>query len=238
MFFIIVCFFCYLGFCYLWPDSRLLISPRNQKCFLAKDARRFPRQTRKYLHTFFQSWQMILLLPDVNECHTKHNSCADVGGICINRKNQGSDCSCYSGFEKIFNSASNTLRCQDVDECAELCSGPYDNCKKTVGSYECTCISPSYRMSTEEGNCTDVDECEENACPNALMVCNNTIGSYSCECKSGYEMDNRTSDCRCPSGYVSDNATMPCVECTIGGDICDGMCIAAGDVVICGKLQG
>lgn len=71
-----------------------------------------------------------------------------------------------------------------------------------------TRLDLGYEGTGVSGDCTDVDECSSNVCPDNSN-CANSVGSYTCECVYGYEEDG--DDC------VEIN------ECDLGND-CSQVC--------------
>ena len=78
-------------------------------------------------------------------------------------------------------------------------------------SINCNCISTNVQNTTQScdrvnGTCgcngkwtgetcdVDVDECQENVCPNSFERCINTQGGFNCTCPTGYKR-NETDTC-------------------------------------------
>uniref|UniRef100_A0A096LV45 CD248 molecule n=1 Tax=Poecilia formosa TaxID=48698 RepID=A0A096LV45_POEFO len=65
----------------------------------------------------------------------------------------------------------------------------YD-CSITSRSVRCTC-PPGYQIGPDGHKCSDVDECQQQPCP---QLCVNTPGTFHCTCYPGYQPDN-TDEC-------------------------------------------
>ncbi|XP_067088881.1 adhesion G protein-coupled receptor E5-like [Osmerus mordax] len=133
---------------------------------------------------------------DIDECEdpicVEHAQCFNTNGSYY--------CRCHLGFtpqDRNFN-ASESVKCQDVNECAEnedIC-GPNSECINTMGNYSCTCLLGFVSSNGKETflpgegvTCNDRDECEEDdIC--GQHKCNNTQGSYQCVCDSGFRREN------------------------------------------------
>nr|XP_020475974.1 EGF-containing fibulin-like extracellular matrix protein 2 isoform X1 [Monopterus albus]XP_020475975.1 EGF-containing fibulin-like extracellular matrix protein 2 isoform X1 [Monopterus albus]XP_020475976.1 EGF-containing fibulin-like extracellular matrix protein 2 isoform X1 [Monopterus albus]XP_020475977.1 EGF-containing fibulin-like extracellular matrix protein 2 isoform X1 [Monopterus albus] len=75
--------------------------------------------------------------------------------------------------------------CRDVNECAP--SSPCQHhCYNLLGSFLCQC-EQGYKLSPDQLNCHDVDECLLSAYV-CQWQCVNQPGSYSCVCPEGYEL--------------------------------------------------
>ena len=105
-----------------------------------------------------------------------------------------------------------------------ICHEATQNCKNTIGSYECECKT-GYEWRDQaagwSGNeCIDIDECNpkvdanHNLC-DANSLCVNTIGSYKCSCNLGYYWNETTSRCE---DY--DECSIARQEWTMEGAIC------------------
>ena len=148
---------------------------------------------------------------DFNECYFNGRPCG-VHGLCLNQRNKGFDCSCFTGFSKRNNWVSGTVDCQDINECEESqnpCTGPFEVCENTQGSFTCDCQSSGFRRDYDASNCTDVDECTTE-CQHHLQKCENSVGSYECSCNKGAVLDTITSQC------------VDIDECALSADVCDG----------------
>ena len=79
----------------------------------------------------------------------------------------------------------------DIDECSERnCS---DLCINLPGSYKCDC-SDGYRLSSDNVNCDDINECVERT-DSCQQECVNSKGSFQCECFSGYILGDKGMVC-------------------------------------------
>ena len=156
--------------------------------------------------------ETIRICVDLDECASE-NSCTQV---CINTPGDY-ECECRMGFQFDYsmNSTMNTTNgtngtngtsgtsgeapegnkgvdCVDIDECSiqtDLCE---QNCKNTIGSYNCSCVM-GFNL-TNRFYCSNIDECvNKTLCDSSRgMKCNDTIGSYECICKEGYVEGNMT----------------------------------------------
>lgn len=181
---------------------------------------------------------------DVNECATSHP--CEEGQQCLNTLGSY-NCvrfiPCGTGY--TFNALSE--RCEDDDECAlglDNCQGlgPAYFCRNTQGSFRCDRFECPQGEVMEEttgrcqpiicnagyqldpnGECTDVDECQHDVCPQD-SVCQNSPGSFECrqQCPSGLKLHSDGVTCEdvdectepvCPQGQVCTNF--------IGGYRCD-----------------
>ncbi|CEM01908.1 unnamed protein product [Vitrella brassicaformis CCMP3155] len=131
--------------------------------------------------------------------------------------------SCVCG-RKGFRHNELTMKCEDVDECAEkkdVCSGGI--CTNTEGGYQCLCDT-GYRPSTDGTQCIDINECNEtlaegqqqrpgSVCPPPLLGCRNLPGRYTCECPPGF-------------AYSFEDRTCEDIdECSHANGGCNGACI-------------
>ena len=64
-------------------------------------------------------------------------------------------------------------------------------CHNTNDSYTCDC--PIGYALNNSGNCTDINECDNET--NCQQSCMNTEGSYSCNCDKGYQLASNGYDC-------------------------------------------
>ena len=141
---------------------------------------------------------------EIDEC-SEWADCTDTDGFY--------NCTCWLGYE------GDGFNCTEIDECTmkilelramappelvgqyQLCHNDA-MCTNTDGGYNCTC---DYGFFGSGFNCTDSDECAENAiftdmdgytdelydsneCDENAM-CSNTYGGYNCTCVDGYRGD-------------------------------------------------
>ena len=121
------------------------------------------------------------------------------GGACMNKINQGYDCSCFPGFFKAANWEKGLNECHEFDACDSLanpCKGEFELCQKEAGSFSCICKS-GFQKLEGSNECEDVDECANNPqiCGREFEKCSNHIGDYACECIAGYTRKSHGSDC-------------------------------------------
>ncbi|XP_077997473.1 epidermal growth factor-like protein 8 [Glandiceps talaboti] len=111
----------------------------------------------------------------------------------INRTRYYTDPRCCDGWKG---------RDCDIPVCRPRC-GEGQTC---TAPDTCTC-QPGYELN-DDGECEDIDECEENngGCEHD---CENTEGSYHCECDEGYRLgdDGRTCEFQC------DRPSCKCLGC-------------------------
>nr|XP_042899317.1 hemicentin-1-like isoform X2 [Parasteatoda tepidariorum] len=93
-------------------------------------------------------------------------------------------CSCPDGYE-LFNETT----CIDINECEDgtfSCSVEQE-CKNTIGGYECINVCSEGFSRATNGSCIDIDECHNglSSC-HSTQICINTYGSYHCSCHRGY----------------------------------------------------
>ncbi|XP_040285946.1 uncharacterized protein LOC120999139 [Bufo bufo] len=180
------------------------------------------------------------LCVDIDECTNGIPQCV-ANSDCKNIPGNYT-CQCSSGYE-----GDPLILCVDINECATntyICPNE-SSCVNTNGSYTCQCLK-GYGGE----NCSDIDECLDNATCPLHSHCTNLPGSYLCECHQGYGGDNCTDidecsttnncsfwadchntegsyGCTCRNGY-SGNGT-DCVdidECLVNASICgvNGTC--------------
>ncbi|XP_078134496.1 adhesion G protein-coupled receptor E5 isoform X2 [Sander vitreus] len=132
-----------------------------------------------------------LLLLDTNECEEDPRQCGE-DTKCFNT-NGSFYCQCSQGFRNVDGMVNFTDgQCKDINECTDrdgIC-GPAANCFNLIGSYKCTCHF-GYTNNTSQGNCTDIDECNEAEIKKEDLcgvkgTCENSAGSYHCKCSEGY----------------------------------------------------
>ena len=125
---------------------------------------------------------------DIKEC--EDNACDQ---LCTNM--HGSfDCSCYPGYEVVYNNDTDHIECIDINECLEyerssdVCL-PNSICSNTVGGYVCEC-EPGYVGDGMITGCHDVDECIEgtHSCSDHAY-CKNDMGTHYCDCIPGFHGD-------------------------------------------------
>ena len=106
----------------------------------------------------------------------------------MNKANHGFDCSCLTGFLRTPDPIQGLISCEDVNECkleTDPCPGASEQCRNTLGSFECDCVIGFYR-SNETMECEDIDECGH-TCLMKNEKCENKIGSFECTCVDGFQ---------------------------------------------------
>nr|CAB3245008.1 fibulin-1 [Phallusia mammillata] len=176
---------------------------------------------------------------DVNECTQQP---CDSNQYCINTAGSYR-CQCKAGYVSNGDGT-----CSDADECVEaMCQGMGERCRNTEGSYECVCRSGFHKDALTNGRyCTDIDECQQNVCPENAE-CINTQGSFNCRCHRGFSyyrgvcVDNQecnvgggskcqwrcqnlpgSFECQCPPGYSKlDYSCIDINECDNDKNMCN-----------------
>jgi len=175
--------------------------------------------------------------PELDKCgKSKRGTCQDTGSKSFR-------CDCDPGY------GCGSAGCEnDCNECSEenpthQCSEHAD-CKNTLGSYECSCNSPSGvngagffgtaegkacfpctvceegflpkgNCKTTDRECVDIDECETNTDGCSLnSQCTNSVGSFTCECQPGYFAELNTGT-GLYDARSSDVGASTCSECTV-----------------------
>ncbi|XP_041640811.1 adhesion G protein-coupled receptor E5 [Cheilinus undulatus] len=109
-----------------------------------------------------------------------------LGLLCLLRK-------CVSNCSQGYNVIGNG-QCIDMDECEEIADpcGKHAECHNTKGSFYCQCqpgfmnIRGKINFTEHNGQCLDVNECNNSNPCGPGAYCNNTIGAYTCICLPGY----------------------------------------------------
>ena len=145
-----------------------------------------------------------VLCIDIDECKTvEAQTFCGLNAKCRNTIG-GYECDCEEGFERTHNGDDHSM-CIDINECdmnrkddtpsgmffftntekKNPCDGELDICVNTRGSFKCEC--PSGYLRNSEGNCEDINECDndQNNC-GANSSCKNIPGGFVCDCLDGY----------------------------------------------------
>ncbi|XP_078362344.1 uncharacterized protein LOC144646582 isoform X2 [Oculina patagonica] len=130
---------------------------------------------------------------DVDECKEIPDRCG-VGLICHNQPGYFY-CSCPKGYFKYAGN-SDTVTCEDIDECAWGSSGCDHVCSNTIGSFRCSC-HPGYFLDTDGKTCRDENSCYfvgRQKCPyRTKSSCKDLPdGNTTCICWRGYKKQNGT----------------------------------------------
>ncbi|KAK2178081.1 hypothetical protein NP493_563g01009 [Ridgeia piscesae] len=141
----------------------------------------------------FTGWEGDYCELDLDGCQdnpcTAGTNCTDVTPAEQVASGKSYNCSaCPDGTED------NEGTCLPINECDP--NNPRHDCEQIcidkLDSFECTC-KDGYRLTENNRNCTDIDECEEMT-SDCQQKCANTNGSFTCSCVEGYELniDNKT----------------------------------------------
>ncbi|OCT77882.1 hypothetical protein XELAEV_18028979mg [Xenopus laevis] len=134
---------------------------------------------------------------DVNECLRPH-ACED-DGLCFNTIGSFRCEYCEKGFRK-----NQRGDCEDINECLNELSCPHDRCVNSVGSYACVPCPDGFNGLN--GQCFDINECQEDTSLCANGDCSNLEGSYRCTCQRGYDVTSDGKECidinECQSGTL------------------------------------
>ncbi|KAG5281490.1 hypothetical protein AALO_G00072830 [Alosa alosa] len=126
---------------------------------------------------------------DVDEC--KESAVSPCQHQCLNTLGSYR-CACHTGYQMSGH------RCLDINECMRNVCPANQQCRNTEGGYQCFDSCPAGMTTTEEGSCTDIDECQDGShmCRYS-QICQNTVGGYGCVC---------------PRGYSSQGVGRPCLD--------------------------
>ena len=151
-------------------------------------------------------------------CKDTGDPCATIdglceGGVCITTPGHNFQCECPFGLQYD----AGLFVCNDIDECADRNTDcpPNSMCVNTYGSYDCVCVDG---FTDRNGECVNIDECNEvlGTCRNG--ECRDTLGSYVCDCNEGYEPSDDGKECldKDECSYVfqcgQDDAVSRCVN--------------------------
>ncbi|XP_063299187.1 latent-transforming growth factor beta-binding protein 1 isoform X2 [Pelobates fuscus] len=143
---------------------------------------------------------------DVNEC-LQPNICEN--GLCINTAGSYRCEYCATGYR--INSVG---RCEDIDECLSPSTCPDDKCVNSPGTYSCVPCEEGY--SGFNGQCYDINECQDDASVCANGDCSNLEGSYRCLCRKGYKPTSDGKQCididECQAGNLCLNGHCQNIE--------------------------
>ncbi|XP_030621883.1 latent-transforming growth factor beta-binding protein 4 [Chanos chanos] len=159
---------------------------------------------------------------DIDECRQSPSPCSN--GRCENIPGSYR-CVCRTGYRLQGNT------CTDVNECEDPLRCPGQECVNTLGSYRCVSCRPGF--SPLNGQCSDIDECQQNPSPCSNGRCENTPGSFRCVCNAGYRLQGNTcidvNECedptRCPGQEcVNSQGSYRCMSCKNGFSLLNGQC--------------
>ncbi|KAK3533845.1 hypothetical protein QTP70_032960 [Hemibagrus guttatus] len=132
---------------------------------------------------------------------------------CINAK-----CFCKLGF-----TGDGIRQCVDFNECSNLTKicGENANCRNTIGSHNCTCVS-GYKstgretfQANEETACIDIDECVDSHVCGPFSKCHNTNGSFYCTCQRNYTTSTGSNWFRPNSSKCEEDLNKDCHQDTV-----------------------
>ncbi|XP_038045778.1 neurogenic locus notch homolog protein 1-like isoform X3 [Patiria miniata] len=113
---------------------------------------------------------------NVNECEGSTPVC-HVNATCTDIPGSFT-CQCSAGFN------GNGTDCQDIDECDLEIDNCLQNCRNTIGSYECVCHEA---FTLRDGSCVATTNCSENSiCVNGDCYVNGA-DIETCLCYRGYQ---------------------------------------------------
>lgn len=142
-------------------------------------------------------------------------------------------CYCSEGFiidEDGYSCKPDPLRQTSPPELSSDSAGPTDqphikeicvemgceyDCVETARGVRCTC-PPGYQMGPDGRKCSDVDECQQQPCP---QVCHNIPGTFHCTCHPGYQPDEE-GECVDIDECLDDSSCQGTCENTVGSFTC------------------
>lgn len=131
-------------------------------------------------------------------------------------------CACKPGYGIFSGKAGcfNKNECEmNLDNCAA--KDPNSECKDEEGSFSCPCIDG---FKEENGNCTNIDDCDGNNCPVNVSKCVDGVNSYTCECVDGWAKNETASQPAQPDAKPDPKlAVLVCYdvdECATGAKTC------------------
>lgn len=114
--------------------------------------------------------------------------------------------------------------------CETIGCGINSQCMIVNGKAQCLCKEGYTGGATQGNGCTDIDECNENTCPDGA-ICSNIPGSYICQCPGGSSGDPYSGGCSKAAliNICSDKSPCPV------GEKCVQDLYTAQSVCICGQ---
>ena len=156
---------------------------------------------------------------DIDECEEGSFEC-EANEKCTNTVGDYNCVDCAAGFIRNENN-----KCVNINECDNNpCSGDFQICVDDVGfsdadctgnecGYHCDCVEGGFMKQLDAEKvltCTDINECDENAC-GVNSNCNNTDGGFTCQCKEGYmNSGDDVTDANCMDINECDTQTHNC----------------------------
>ncbi|XP_052809761.1 uncharacterized protein LOC128238179 isoform X2 [Mya arenaria] len=147
---------------------------------------------------------------DINECDEATHNCSH---ICENTNGEF-QCKCHPGY-KLDDTRT---ECEKIgnDDCSNDCSATSGCTTNKKNESICFCEN-GFELDTDSQNCTDIDECKSNVCP---QDCTNSVGSYSCKCFAGYRLQGLKECKECDPPYFGTNCKDTCNCSSLGTTEC------------------
>nr|XP_021336607.1 fibrillin-2 isoform X1 [Danio rerio] len=164
---------------------------------------------------------------DVDECYVSNATCPGIS-VCVNSLG-AYVCSCLNGTVAY----NNTCVFPSL-ECDPACH-PHGLCHPSPSGFQCVC---DVGFKGDGLTCSDIDECEENVCPEKETQCVNNPGSFECTCKEGYSFNGTkcTDLDECESGVSNCSKFAQCVN-TVGSHLCFCLSGFTGDGKNCSDIN-
>ncbi|XP_068194587.1 complement component C1q receptor [Antennarius striatus] len=170
-------------------------------------------------------------------CKTGKQNCSINNGGCEHLCRQDADevrCFCKEGYDL----GEEGLLCSIQDLCGvDTCE---HQCIMGESGYSCKCPH-GFKLHANQRNCTDLNECQSQAC--GLHLCVNTYGSYVCVCRDGYRMVsgecsdiNECLDSGCEHGCSNSVGSFSC-HCDQGFTLVNGRSCVDVDECVSSRCQ-
>ncbi|KAJ8014227.1 hypothetical protein DPEC_G00038060 [Dallia pectoralis] len=148
---------------------------------------------------------------DMDECAFTNTSHCPPISKCLNSPG-AYVCSCKNGTV-----VANDTCVAPSPQCAPACH-THGLCHRSPAGYQCVC---DWGFIGDGLACSDVDECQQEMCPQKEMTCVNSPGSFACVCKVGYRQNG--TKCldvdECKTGAHECSKFAKCVN-TVGSHLC------------------